>query len=102
MTTSGCKSAGKRRGKGGKRKRKREKHRIFQKVLAILKIAGYNTRVFRMETGLLVCAIRLAGGMKAPEVKTGDAAEVMQQAMAKQPAEARARERGDLGEVLVV
>ena len=69
MTTSGCKSAGKRRGKGGKRKRKREKHRIFQKVLAILKIAGYNTRVFRMETGLLVCAIRLAGGMKAPEVK---------------------------------
>ena len=62
-------SAGKRRGKGGKRKRKREKHRIFQKVLAILKIAGYNTRVFRMETGLLVCAIRLAGGMKAPEVK---------------------------------
>ena len=70
MTTSGCKSAGKRRGKGGKRKRKREKHRIFQKVLAILKIAGYNTRVFRMETGLLVCAIRLAGGMKAPEVKT--------------------------------
>ena len=69
MTTSGCKSAGKRRGKGGKGKRKREKHRIFQKVLAILKIAGYNTRVFRMETGLLVCAIRLAGGMKAPEVK---------------------------------
>ena len=69
MTTSGCKIAGKRRGKGGKRKRKREKHRIFQKVLAILKIAGYNTRVFRMETGLLVCAIRLAGGMKAPEVK---------------------------------
>ena len=69
MTTSGCKSAGKRRGKGGKRKRKRGKHRIFQKVLAILKIAGYNTRVFRMETGLLVCAIRLAGGMKAPEVK---------------------------------
>ena len=69
MTTSGCKSAGKRRGKGGKRKRKREKHRIFQKVLAILKIAGYNTQVFRMETGLLVCAIRLAGGMKAPEVK---------------------------------
>ena len=69
MTTSGCKSAGKRRGKGGKRKRKREKHRIFQKVLAILKIAGYNTWVFRMETGLLVCAIRLAGGMKAPEVK---------------------------------
>ena len=38
-------------------------------MLAILKIAGYNTRVFRMETGLLVCAIRLAGGMKAPEVK---------------------------------
>jgi len=69
MTTSGCKSAGKRRGKGGKRKRKREKHRIFQKVLAILEIAGYNIRVFRMETGLLVCAIRLAGGMKAPEVK---------------------------------
>jgi len=69
MTTSGCKIEGKRRGKGGKRKRKREKHRIFQKVLAILKIAGYNTRVFRMETGLLVCAIRLAGGMKAPEVK---------------------------------
>ena len=69
MTTSGCKSAGKRRGKGGKRKRKREKHRIFQKVLAILKIVGYNTWVFRMETGLLVCAIRLAGGMKAPEVK---------------------------------
>ena len=69
MTTSECKSAGKRRGKGGKRKRKREKHRIFQKVLAILKIAGYNTLVFRMETGLLVCAIRLAGGMKAPEVK---------------------------------
>ena len=69
MTTSGCKIEGKRRGKGGKRKRKRGKHRIFQKVLAILKIAGYNTRVFRMETGLLVCAIRLAGGMKAPEVK---------------------------------
>ena len=38
-------------------------------MLAILEIAGYNTRVFRMETGLLVCAIRLAGGMKAPEVK---------------------------------
>ena len=68
MTTSGCNSAGIRRGKGGKRKRKRGKHRIFQKVLAILKIAGYNTRVFRMETGLLVCAIRLAGVMKAPEV----------------------------------
>ena len=38
-------------------------------MLAILEIAGYNIRVFRMETGLLVCAIRLAGGMKAPEVK---------------------------------
>ena len=69
MTTSGCKSAGKRRGKGGKRKRKREKHRIFQKVLAILKITGYNTRVFRMETGLLVWSIRVDQVMKAPEVK---------------------------------
>jgi hypothetical protein len=47
-----------------------KKKKQFQKVLAILRNEGYNTRVFRMETGLFVCAIRLAGGMKAPEVKT--------------------------------
>lgn len=49
---------------------KKKKKKQFQKVLAILRNEGYNTPVFRMETGLFVCAIRLAGGMKAPEVKT--------------------------------
>ena len=43
--------------------------RKTQKELAFSDKAGYNTRVFRMKTRLLVCAIRLAGGMKASEVK---------------------------------
>ena len=40
-----------------------------EKMLAFPEIMRYNARVFRTGTRLPVCANRLAGGMKAPEVK---------------------------------